>query len=38
MANVVVEPTKDGQLQIELADKAEPIGPFATQAATLVLD
>ncbi len=31
MANVFVEPTKDGAYQIEFADKTAPTGPFKTQ-------
>ena len=31
MPNVFVEPTKEGQYQIEFAEGRAPIGPFATQ-------
>ena len=32
MANVFVEPTKDGNFMVEFADGTAPLGPFATQA------
>lgn len=35
MANVIVEPTKDGRFQVEFADKSAPLGPFATQAEAI---
>lgn len=35
MANVFVEPTRDGRYQVEFADKSAPLGPFATQAEAI---
>lgn len=35
MANVFVEPTKDGEYMVEFADKTAPLGPFATQAEAI---
>ncbi len=35
MANVFVEPTKDGKFVVEFADGSSSLGPFATQAEAI---